>query len=56
MKSADQPNIPSVVIAVDDVNEQMKKVTAAGGKVIGEPQEIPGIGLGWSSSIAKATG
>lgn len=45
MKSADQPNIPSVVIAVDDVNEQMKKVTAAGGKVIGEPQEIPGIGL-----------
>lgn len=45
MKSADQPNIPSVVIAVDDVNEKMKKVTAAGGKVIGEPQEIPGIGL-----------
>jgi predicted enzyme related to lactoylglutathione lyase len=23
----------------------MKKVTDAGGKIIGEPQEIPGIGL-----------
>lgn len=45
MKSADQPNIPSVVIAVENLKVQMKKVTAAGGKVIGEPQEIPGIGL-----------
>ena len=44
-KSAGQPNIPSVVISVDDVKAQMKKVTDAGGKVIGEPQDIPGIGL-----------
>lgn len=41
---------PSVVIAVDDIREYMKKVEKAGGKVLGgqkpgEPDEIPGIGL-----------
>jgi predicted enzyme related to lactoylglutathione lyase len=35
---------PSVVIAVPDVQEAMKKITAAGGKVLGEPMEIPGVG------------
>lgn len=35
---------PSVVIAVDDVKESMKKVIDAGGKVLGEPMEIPGVG------------
>ena len=35
---------PSVVIAVDDVKQSMKKVIAAGGKVLGEPMEIPGVG------------
>ena len=35
---------PSVVIAVDDVHEAMRKITAGGGKVLGEPMEIPGIG------------
>jgi len=35
---------PSVVIAVDDINTSMKKVEAAGGKVLGEPMEIPGVG------------
>jgi len=35
---------PSVVIAVDDINDGMKKVTDAGGKVLGDPMEIPGIG------------
>lgn len=35
---------PSVVIAVDDIQEAMKKVTGAGGKVLGEPMEIPGVG------------
>lgn len=35
---------PSVVIAVDDLVKAMAKVTAAGGKVLGEPMEIPGIG------------
>lgn len=36
---------PSVVIAVDDIKGHMRKVEAAGGKVIGEPDEIPGVGL-----------
>lgn len=35
---------PSVVIAVDDIKESAKKVMAAGGKVLGEPIEIPGVG------------
>ena len=45
-------NHPSVVIAVDDIRESMKKVTEAGGKVLGgdpnkpgEPGDIPGVGL-----------
>ena len=35
---------PSVVIAVDNVKEAVKKVIDAGGKVLGEPMEIPGVG------------
>jgi predicted enzyme related to lactoylglutathione lyase len=35
---------PSVYISVADVVTAMDKVTAAGGKVLGEPMEIPGIG------------
>jgi predicted enzyme related to lactoylglutathione lyase len=35
---------PSVVIAVDDIAQSMKKVAQAGGKVLGEPMDIPGIG------------
>ena len=35
---------PSIVIAVDDINASMKDVTAAGGKVLGEPMDIPGVG------------
>jgi uncharacterized protein len=35
---------PSVVIGVDNITEAMKKVNDAGGKVVGEPVEIPGIG------------
>ena len=35
---------PSVVIAVDDIRASMKKVAGAGGKVLGEPMEIPGVG------------
>lgn len=42
---------PSVVIAVDDINEAMKKVQAAGGKILGgskgpdTPDDIPNVGL-----------
>jgi predicted enzyme related to lactoylglutathione lyase len=35
---------PSVVIAVDDIHESMQKVTNAGGQVLGEPMQIPGVG------------
>jgi uncharacterized protein len=38
------PPIPSVVIAVEDIRQAMKNVKDAGGKVVGEPMEIPGIG------------
>ena len=36
---------PSVVIALDDIKEGMEKVADAGGKVLGEPMEIPGYGM-----------
>jgi predicted enzyme related to lactoylglutathione lyase len=35
---------PSVVIGVENIADHMKKVTAAGGKIIGEPMDIPGVG------------
>jgi uncharacterized protein len=35
---------PSVVIAVEDIVAAMEEVTQAGGKVLGEPHVIPGIG------------
>ena len=35
---------PSVVIAVDDVHAAMKKVAEAGGRVLGDPMEAPGVG------------
>ena len=35
---------PSVVIAVDDIKAAAKKVRDAGGKMLGEPMEIPGVG------------
>jgi predicted enzyme related to lactoylglutathione lyase len=44
-REAERPGqYPSVVIAVDDIKEAMKMVSNAGGKVLGEPMEIPGIG------------
>jgi hypothetical protein len=35
---------PSVVIAVDDLVKAMDKVKKAGGQVLGEPMDIPGVG------------
>jgi predicted enzyme related to lactoylglutathione lyase len=35
---------PSVVIAVDDIKKSMAKITKSGGKVLGQPMEIPGFG------------
>jgi predicted enzyme related to lactoylglutathione lyase len=37
-------NNPSVVISVDDINESIGKIKNGGGKILGEIQEIPGIG------------
>ena len=36
---------PSVVIAVDDIKKHVTLVKKAGGKVLGEPMAIPGVGL-----------
>lgn len=45
---------PSVVINVDDIKAHVKKVREAGGKVLGEPAEIPGIG--WYVSFIDTEG
>lgn len=45
-KTDDKPDqYPSVVIAVDDIKEHIEKVEEGGGKVLGEPTDIPGVGL-----------
>ena len=45
-KTDDKPaQYPSVVIQVDDINEHIKEVEKAGGKVLGQPWDIPGVGL-----------
>ena len=36
--------VTGVVIAVTDIRDAMRKVTEAGGTVLGEPMEIPGVG------------
>ncbi|TAL32695.1 MAG: VOC family protein [Spirochaetes bacterium] len=54
-KTDDMPaQFPSIVIGVDDIKEHMKKVTKAGGTVLGEPMEIPGIG--WYVSFIDTEG
>jgi predicted enzyme related to lactoylglutathione lyase len=35
---------PSVVVAVQDIAASMRKVKEAGGEVLGEPMDIPGVG------------
>ena len=45
-KTGDKPaQYPSVVIAVDNIQEHMRNVEKSGGKVLGEPMDIPGIGM-----------
>lgn len=54
-KTEDNPSKhPSVVIAVDDIKEHIKKVTAAGGKPLGSPMEIPQVG--WYASFIDTEG
>jgi len=35
---------PAIVIAVEDITDALRRVTEAGGKVLDEPLEIPGVG------------
>jgi predicted enzyme related to lactoylglutathione lyase len=42
---SDMYSQPNVVVAVGDIAAAMQSVTGAGGKVHGEPVEIPGIGM-----------
>jgi predicted enzyme related to lactoylglutathione lyase len=35
---------PSLVIAVDDINDSARQIVEAGGKLLGEPSDIPGVG------------
>ena len=45
-KTDDKPaQYPSVVIAVEDIEKHAKSVEKAGGRVLGEPWDIPGVGL-----------
>lgn len=53
-KDENSPQYPSLVISVDDVRVSMKQVMDAGGKVEGEPMEIPGIG--WFVSFFDTEG
>lgn len=54
-KSEDKPaQYPSVVIAVENIQMHMKKVNRAGGQVLGEPMEIPGVG--WYVSFLDTEG
>lgn len=45
---------PSVVISVEDIHAHIKKVQDAGGKIEGEPMEIPGVG--WYVSFIDTEG
>ncbi len=45
-KTQDQPaQYPSIVIAVQNIRVSIKRVTDAGGQVLGEPVPIPGVGF-----------
>ena len=43
-KKPEWPAQPSVVLQVKDIRKAMDKVANAGGKVLGDPMPIPGIG------------
>lgn len=37
-------NIPHLVISVDDLSKSMEDIKAAGGEIVGETMDIPGVG------------
>lgn len=45
VNNAQANKVPSVVISVPDLNKALEDIKKAGGKPLGEPQEIPGVGL-----------
>ena len=49
-KKDDENNVTSVVISVDNIEEAIKDIEAAGGKILRQPAEIPGIGM-WAVFI-----
>jgi predicted enzyme related to lactoylglutathione lyase len=48
LKDAPDKKEPSVVISVDDLTKAIENVKNAGGTLLNEPTEIPGIGM-WAS-------
>ena len=53
-KRSDWPaQVPALVIGVADISASMRKVGEAGGEVLGEPMEIPGVGKYVSSLDAE---
>jgi len=43
-RSAQSAQVPSIVISVADIKAAMQKVRDAGGEILGEPVDIPGVG------------
>jgi uncharacterized protein len=43
-KSMPDPH-PSIVISVNNIQEHIKKITEAGGKIVNGPDDIPGVGI-----------
>jgi predicted enzyme related to lactoylglutathione lyase len=48
LSDAPEHKEPSFVIAVDDLDKAITDIKAAGGSILREPEEIPGIGM-WAS-------
>jgi predicted enzyme related to lactoylglutathione lyase len=48
LKQSPKSKEPSVVISVENIEESMKAIENAGGKMLGKPQDIPGVGK-WAS-------
>jgi predicted enzyme related to lactoylglutathione lyase len=53
-KTGDISQTTTVTIQVDNIKEYMRKIEAAGGKLSGEPMEIPDVG--WFASFLDTEG
>jgi uncharacterized protein len=43
-KKSSNNSVPSIVMGVEDIQSAMKRITEAGGQILGEPVMIPGNG------------